>query len=59
MIMDVQDDFSFEKKAAADRENAVVRQWEEMMWKFQLPLEEAAAGEKWMLMDKIFDLKDF
>jgi len=29
-----------------------------LMWKYQQPLEGAAEGEKWMLMNKIFDLND-
>ncbi|MGZ3882067.1 MAG: L-rhamnose mutarotase [Flavisolibacter sp.] len=58
MIMEVNDRFSFEKKADMDRDNEKVQQWEELMWKYQQPLEEAAQGEKWMLLDKIFDLNE-
>ena len=58
MIMEVNDDFSFERKAAMDQNNSKVQQWEELMWKYQQPLEEATRGEKWMLLDKIFDLND-
>ena len=57
MMMEVTDDFSFEKKAEADRNNKKVQQWEELMWTYQQPLAEAASGEKWMLMNKIFELK--
>jgi L-rhamnose mutarotase len=57
MTMEVTDDFSFEKKAEADRNNENVQQWEELMWTYQQPLAEAAKGEKWMLMNKIFELK--
>ena len=57
MTMEVTDDFSFEKKAEADRNNEKVQQWEELMWTYQQPLAEAAKGEKWMLMNKIFELK--
>lgn len=56
MIMDTTDDFSFERKAAMDAGNAKVQEWETLMWKYQQPLKEAVAGEKWMLMDKIFTL---
>lgn len=59
MIMDVQDDFSFEKKAKADHANKKVQEWEELMWKYQEALPEAAKGEKWMLMEKIFELNEF
>ncbi|MEO5650492.1 MAG: L-rhamnose mutarotase [Ginsengibacter sp.] len=59
MIMEVGDDFSFEKKQQADSHNAKVQEWEELMWKYQQPLAGSAKGEKWKLMDKIFELKDF
>ena len=59
MIMEVNDHFSFEKKHQADAGNAIVQEWEELMWKYQQPLEGTAKGEKWMLMDKIFELKEF
>jgi L-rhamnose mutarotase len=58
MIMEVNDDFSFERKATMDQNNTKVQQWEELMWKYQQPLEGAAEGEKWMLLNKIFDLND-
>ena len=59
MIMEVNDDFSFEKKQEADKNNAKVQEWEELMWKYQQPMEGTAKGEKWVLMDKIFELKEF
>ena len=57
MIMDVNETFSFEAKQRADDANPKVREWEELMWRFQKPLPQAKAGEKWLLMDKVFDLK--
>lgn len=59
MIMEVNDNFSFEKKQQADNSNAKVKEWEELMWKYQQPLPGSAAGEKWKLMDKIFELNEF
>lgn len=56
MIMETSDDFSFEKKAVMDSENAKVQQWEELMWKFQRPVPWAKAGEKWVLMNRMFKL---
>jgi L-rhamnose mutarotase len=57
MIMEVNESFSFEAKAAADRLNPKVQEWEDLMWRFQQPLPQAAPGEKWMLMEKIFELE--
>jgi L-rhamnose mutarotase len=59
MIVDAHDDFSFEKKQQLDEGNESVQQWEELMWKYQQPLALVAKGEKWILMDKIFTLRDF
>jgi L-rhamnose mutarotase len=56
MIMETTDQFDFEKKAAADQQNKKIRQWEELMWKYQQALPGAQPGEKWMLMEKIFEL---
>ena len=56
MIMEANDSFSFERKAAMDAANPKVREWEELMWKYQQALPQAKQGEKWILMDKIFDL---
>jgi len=56
MIIEPNADFSFEKKAAMDIVNPKVQEWEELMWKFQQVLPWAKQGEKWILMDKIFEL---
>ena len=56
MIMDTDETFSFEKKAARDAANPKVQEWEQLMWKFQLSLPWAKEGEKWVLMDEIFKL---
>lgn len=56
MIMETEDTFSFEEKGAMDATNPTVQQWEQFMWKFQQPLPWAKEGEKWILMDKIFQL---
>jgi L-rhamnose mutarotase len=57
MIMEVNESFSFEAKAQADRENPKVQEWENLMWKFQQSLPEAKPGEKWLLMDRVFKLE--
>lgn len=56
MIIEADEGFSFEKKSAMDASNETVQEWETLMWKFQQALPWAAPGEKWMLMEKIFEL---
>lgn len=56
MIMDTDETFSFERKSAMDAANPKVQEWEKLMWKFQLSLPWAKEGEKWVLMDKMFNL---
>jgi L-rhamnose mutarotase len=57
MIMEVNESFSFEKKARADSANPKVQEWEQLMWKFQQALPQAKPGEKWLPMQRIFKLK--
>jgi len=57
MIMEVNESFSFEEKAKADQLNPKVQEWEQLMWKFQQPLPDARAGEKWVRMERIFKLE--
>lgn len=56
MIMEVNENFSFEKKGEMDAANAKVQEWEQLMWKYQQAIPGAKPGEKWVLMDKIFEL---
>ncbi len=56
MIIEANNDFSFEKKTALDANNAKVKEWEKLMWMFQKALPWAKPGEKWILMEKIFSL---
>ncbi|MCE7064189.1 L-rhamnose mutarotase [Dyadobacter sp. CY326] len=58
MIMETEDDFSFENKAQMDAANPQVQEWEQLMWKYQKAMPSAKPGEKWVLMDKIFALKE-
>ena len=56
MIMEVEDDFSFEKKAEMDRDHPKVQEWNALMWTFLQPV---VPGEKdWILMEKVFGLND-
>lgn len=56
MIIEASDDFSFEKKDKMDAINSKVQAWEELMWTFQQALPWSKPGEKWMIMNKIFQL---
>ena len=56
MIMETDDSFTFERKAAMDAANPKVQEWDQLMWKFQQPLKNRRPGEKWVLMDEIFKL---
>lgn len=57
MIMEVDESFSFERKALLDTANTKVQQWELLMWKYQQQLPFARPGEKWVLMEKIFSIQ--
>ena len=56
MIMETTDSFSFDAKAKADAANGKVQEWENLMWKYQQALPGSQPGEKWKLMEKIFEL---
>lgn len=57
MIMETAADFSFARKAAADAADLKVQEWEALMWTYQQAIPAARPGEKWVLMEKIFDLQ--
>jgi L-rhamnose mutarotase len=56
MVMETEDDFSFERKAEADARNPKVQEWEALMWTYQKSLPGAKPGEKWRLMERVFSL---
>ena len=58
MIMETEDAFSFEKKAAMDEANPTVQEWEQLMWQYQQEIPGAKPGEKWALMDRMFSLQE-
>jgi L-rhamnose mutarotase len=57
MVMETNDSFSFDQKKKMDEANTKVQEWEALMWKYQQALPGAAEGEKWILMEKIFELR--
>lgn len=56
MIMEVEDDFSFERKEALDQNNPVVQKWEALMREYQQELPGTIPGKKWRLMKQIYNL---
>jgi len=58
MIMDVQDDFCLEKKAASDRGNPEVEKWETLMQNFQKEIQDPQGiqNAKWKRAELCFDL---
>ena len=56
MIMDVSDDFSFDRKAAMDSANPRVMEWEALMANFQAVPEGANPVRRWAPLEKVFDL---
>jgi L-rhamnose mutarotase len=53
MVVEAEDDFSFERKAAIDAANPVVQRWEALMEQFQ---KVTADGRKWREMTPIYAL---
>lgn len=56
MIIETDEDFSFERKAEMDLGNPSVQEWEDLMNQFQKKLPNTPEDVKWRLMDKVFDL---
>lgn len=54
MVIEVDDNFSFEKKNKMDADNVEVQKWEELMWNYQQALPFAKPGQKWLPMEKVF-----
>lgn len=56
MIMDVDDTFTFERKAQIDEATPKVHEWENLMLKFQQPATDAPLAAKWQLMEQIYKM---
>ncbi len=54
MVLTTTDEFSFEEKAEKLRANSTMREWEKLMWNYQQTIPGARPGEKWVIMEKIF-----
>lgn len=57
VILDVTEDFSFERKAAMDAGNPRVLEWETLMAGFQDVPEQTDSLRRWTRAERIFDLK--
>lgn len=57
MILTATDDFDLDAHGRALAESAVMQKWEELMWKYQKALPFAKPGQKWVPMEKIFEVR--
>jgi L-rhamnose mutarotase len=57
LILETGDDFSLDAYSAASSSNPTMQAWEKLMWRYQKPLPGAQPGEKWVLMENIFEVK--
>lgn len=57
MIIEAEDRFDFDEKSKMDASNPSVQIWEALMDTYQQRLPWSKPGEKWVLMDEIFNLK--
>jgi L-rhamnose mutarotase len=57
MLMETDDArYNADAMALATQNNPKIREWEELMWKFQAPTPWTPEGEKWVAMARIFAL---
>jgi len=54
MLMEVNNGFSFERKAELDAANPKVHEWENLMLRYQQPDTDAPLAAKWQLMEPIY-----
>lgn len=57
MVLRTTDDFALDTKREVDGANPAMQQWEKLMWKFQKPLPQAKPDEKWVRMERIFEVR--
>lgn len=57
MLMETDDArYDAEAMALASQTDPKIREWESLMWKFQAPTPWTPEGEKWVGMERIFEL---
>ncbi len=57
MIMETELDFDPNAEPESEEGRRLSDEWENLMWQYQKPLPWAKSGEKWVKMEKIYDLK--
>ncbi|MBQ4828479.1 L-rhamnose mutarotase [Alteromonas sp. MMG017] len=57
MIMETNEHYDPNAEPATPEGRAKSNEWEALMWQFQKPLPWAEEGQKWVEMNKIYDLK--
>ncbi len=55
LVIETSDDFSFERKQAMDQANPAVQRWEALMDTYQERLPGTPKGQKWTLMERVFE----
>ena len=58
MIMETTQDFDPNEPPKTQQGREASDEWEELMWKYQKPVKWAKEGQKWVPMNKIYDLKE-
>lgn len=64
MIVEVDENFSFDAKAKADAVNERVQEWERIMFEYQqaIPMKNGGNGKgwtRWQLMERVFCLEEY
>lgn len=59
MLLDTDDAiYDAGRLAVAGRDTPRIREWEDLMWRFQAATPWTAPGDKWTPMTRLFDLRD-
>ena len=58
MIMETDSEFDPNRQPSTQEGRTKSEEWETLMWQFQKPVKWAKPGEKWVKMEKMYDLKD-
>tara|TARA_B110000305_G_scaffold57342_1_gene63408 strand:+ start:3473 stop:3802 length:330 start_codon:yes stop_codon:yes gene_type:complete len=56
LLIDTNDKFTEENKKNLDLKNPLVQKWESLMSNYQKKIEFSKTNDKWVKMDKIFEL---